>query len=389
MLGTEMPESIFWHITCSRKERQMKGVLNTAALRGLLKSGRLIPQIGYNSEQIGPASIDLAVGAELFHVERVLQPKAQKNERVQDLLSLMSPTKIPVDSVLLPGESYITRASQSANFSPGMYGYANAKSTTGRHFILVRTLADGCLGFDAVDRQDTGYTGDIWLVIQPLVYPIRLGPAQCLSQLRVFTANTRFTREDLKQHLATKDILSRRDGTSYLQGQLSLETGDGSFLMTIYAPANSFVGYKARKTKQVLDLGASIASVDPRPFFEPIYADSDGCIALKRGHYYLLSTKEVVDVPLWLCAEIRPMDPRLGLFFSHFAGFVDPGFKGTITLEVMPIIDMQFRAGDPVARLLFERIAGTTGSYGTRGNYANQIETGLPKHFDTHPKVKM
>jgi dCTP deaminase len=274
-----------------------------------------------------------------------------------------------------------------ANFAPGMYAYANAKSTTGRHFVLVRTLADQSIGFDTVDKRQAGYTAEIWLVIQPLAYPIVVLPGQCLSQLRVFTGDTRFMHDDLHEHLLTSDILSRRNGIAYKQGELSLESGDGTFFMTISAPRTGFMGYKAKKGKTSMHFSAPIGSVDPSDYFEPVYAGADGTLELEPGEFYLLSTKEIVSVPTHLSAEIRAMDPRLGIFFSHFAGFIDPGFEGTITLEVMAPLGATLRSGDPVARILFERIAGKTDSYSESGNYATQIETGLPKQFGIHPAI--
>ena len=123
-------------------------------------------------------------------------------------------------------------------------------------------------------------------------------------------------------------------------------------------------------------------------YFEPVFAEEaipgnpdSGFIRLKAWEYYLLSTNEMLKVPNNLCAELKALDPRLGLFFSHFAGFFDPGFFGTATLEVLAPHDMVLRHKDPVARFVFERMRSETISYGEKGNYQGQIETRLPKQF--------
>jgi dCTP deaminase len=188
-------------------------------------------------------------------------------------------------------------------------------------------------------------------------------------------------------HLMTNDVLLRRNGIPYNQGELSLESGDGTFFMTVFAPPRGFMGYRAIENLEPIDLSVSAGSVDPSNYFEPVYAEEDGTLELLAGEYYLLSTKEIVRVPVDLSAEIRAMDTRLGIFFSHFAGFIDPGFSGTITLEVMAPLGMTLRRGDPVARLLFEKVVGATDSYALTGNYAKQIQTGLPKQFTVHPTL--
>ena len=99
---------------------------------------------------------------------------------------------------------------------------------------------------------------------------------------------------------------------------------------------------------------------------------------------YLLSTHEMFKVPVHLCAELRALDPRLGLFFSHFAGFFDSGFFGTATLEVLAPFDMVLRHGDPVARFELEHLRSETVSYANAGTYQKQVFTQLPKQFHTN-----
>ncbi|MCF7843565.1 2'-deoxycytidine 5'-triphosphate deaminase [Candidatus Gracilibacteria bacterium] len=366
------------------------GVFSQSDLTALTnpKNCRIRTLSGFKEKHIGPASIDLTVnGTDMYKVEKLFRPRSQENECVYDTLEMMKAVNVQLGQEMFPGYEYVAKASVSVNFSPGLYAYANAKSTSGRNFFLVRTIADGFGWFDTIDKRNEGYTGDIWIVMQPLVYPVILTQDECFNQLRVFNGDTRFNEQDLKETLESCDLLYRRDKSPYPQGKLRLFSGDGSVFCTLYAEGKKLVGYKAEKTRRAIDF--SLKNLDPREYFSPVYAEEavrgnpdSGFIRLQAGEHYLLSTNEMIKIPENLCAELRALDPRMGLFFSHFAGFFDPGFFGTATLEVLAPYDMVLRHKDPVARFVFEKMRSDTVSYAEKGNYGGQIETQLPKQFN-------
>ncbi len=61
-------------------------------------------------------------------------------------------------------------------------------------------------------------------------------------------------------------------------------------------------------------------------FWEPISARPDGSLILDPGEFYILASKEAVQVPPDYAAEMVPFDPLVGEFRVHYAGFFDPGF---------------------------------------------------------------
>lgn len=356
------------------------GVYTRSDLHKAVEVGRLKALSGFKKGHVDVASIDLgANGDEMYQVTNLIRPRSQEKETVRGILPFMGARRVSFGDELVPGREYLFRATLEVNFSPGMYGYLNAKSTSGRNFLLVRTIADEHGWFDTVDKRLQGFSGEIWIAVQPLAHGIYLTEGDCYNQLRIFDGDTRFGNEDLKHLLANRDLLFRRDKTPYKQGELSLFSNDGSVFCTLYAKAEKLVGFRLKKAKTSICL--TDRGLDPEEFFEPLYADSKECIFLRAGEMYLLSTNEMLNVPKDLCAELRALDPRLGLFFSHFAGFVDPGFFGTITLEVLAPFDMVLRHKDPVARLEFEQLKGETDSYEKAGAYHGQIVTQLPKQF--------
>jgi len=99
---------------------------------------------------------------------------------------------------------------------------------------------------------------------------------------------------------------------------------------------------------------------------DPIRAPPDGRIILDPGEFYILASREKLHIPPDLAAEMVPIDPAMGEFRVHYAGFFDPGFGYTehghpgsrAVLEVrshgLPFI---IEDGQVIGRLEFERMA--------------------------------
>ncbi|MBP6948697.1 MAG: 2'-deoxycytidine 5'-triphosphate deaminase [Candidatus Pacebacteria bacterium] len=365
---------------------KISGVFSKADFERLICSRRIKTLKGFKEDHLNPASLDITTTGEVFRINRLLQPSQLENETVRSLLSKMEADQVHVGSVMEVGATYLAKASIDINFPPGMYGYLNAKSSCGRNFLFVRSLADGIHEFDSVDRRNHGYTGELWLVIQPLAFPVILSDKECYNQLRVFDADTRFSKTDLEQLLCERDILYRRNQEPYKQGELSLFTNDGSVLCTLDALPKKHVGYKAKSTNVPIDL-TKRKSLNPHDFFDPVIAESfgegkyDGFVHVEAGHHYLLATNEMLKISVDYTAELTALDPRLGFFFTHFAGFFDPGFFGTGTLEVFAPHNTFLRHKQPLARFVFEKMKNKAPSYADNGNYSGQIETQLPKQF--------
>jgi deoxycytidine triphosphate deaminase len=364
-----------------------KGVFSKSDLQDLITHGRVEVLPGFEEKHVGPASIDITVsGGEVYKVGQLLRPSGKRREKVRDMLALLGAKPVRMGDVLGVGHKYVAKATVNCNFPVGLYGYSNAKSTSGRNMCLCRTIADEIEGYDTLDRRWENWSGEVWLTIEPFVFPIVLTDKECYAQVRIFDGDTRFREEDLKRELQKQDFLFRQDGTRYKMGELELATGDGTIFTTLYAKAGKLVGFRAKRTlNPPLDLTAR--GLHPENHFIPVYAEEDptdqagGMVTLEPGYFYLFSTNEMLDVPEHLCAELVAIHPRLGLFFSHFAGFFDPGFMGVPTLEVTAIIQTTLRHREAVGCFRYERMRSKTASYALTGNYSGQKRTTLPKQF--------
>jgi dCTP deaminase len=95
----------------------------------------------------------------------------------------------------------------------------------------------------------------------------------------------------------------------------------------------------------------------PSNLTEQVVLDDGDSFVIHPGEFVLGRTEEYVELPDDVVARIEGKSSlgRLGLIVHATAGFVDPGFKGTLTLEItnltrVPII---LWPGKPIAQLSF------------------------------------
>lgn len=99
-------------------------------------------------------------------------------------------------------------------------------------------------------------------------------------------------------------------------------------------------------------------------------------IIIPPKSFVLAKTKEYLEIPLDCTAfvEGRSSIGRLGLFIQN-AGFVDPGFKGTITLELFNATNLPIRleSGRRICQLVFMKLDKKL-EKGYEGKYLGQID---------------
>ncbi|HET8581564.1 MAG TPA: 2'-deoxycytidine 5'-triphosphate deaminase [Candidatus Paceibacterota bacterium] len=360
------------------------GVLPSQDLRALLRQG-LFPAI--EEQWVNPASIDVPVTDEIYRMRYVMKPGEH-----DDVLSLVHQYGERIYSrkheyLLDVGVPYLVRVGRCV-LPEGVYAYANPKSTTGRLNVLVRVVADRVPKFDAL--EPAGWQGDVWMYVQPQSFPIRVRPGVTLTQLRLIDGQS-FVSETLMGRMH-----ARADGGLFFDadgGRLPYPYGlvrshADKLHMTLFAQTGH-VGWVCDGGLQPLDLSCAQGSVDARSYFRPLYARG-GTIELVPGRFYILTTNEYLRVPSAYAAELRPVDPRIGEFRVHAAGFVDPGWGGArgapITLEVTlpdrsPLL---VRHGEIIARVRFERMKRVPDMrYGASigSHYGEQRTARLAKYF--------
>lgn len=118
--------------------------------------------------------------------------------------------------------------------------------------------------------------------------------------------------------------------------------------------------------------------------YERFEIDDESCFSIPPGGFALATTKERVNIPTNIAAFVqgRSSIGRIGLTTQN-AGFVDPGFHGHITLELVNESpnSINLYVGYPVAQLVFFECYPVEKPY--NGKYNGQIEaTGSRMYMD-------
>lgn len=95
-------------------------------------------------------------------------------------------------------------------------------------------------------------------------------------------------------------------------------------------------------------------------------------LTLRPGEFRLAHTIEFVFLSNRVCAQLTGKSSlgRLGLLVHATAGFIDPGFRGVIVLELKNLSehDIGLHHGQPVAQLVFHALRSEAERpYGTPG----------------------
>ena len=93
----------------------------------------------------------------------------------------------------------------------------------------------------------------------------------------------------------------------------------------------------------------------PTGVTEHVQIDDDASFVIHPGEFVLGTTVEWVELPDDIVARIEGKSSlgRLGLIVHATAGFVDPGFSGTLTLEITNLtrVPIVLWPGKPIAQL--------------------------------------
>jgi dCTP deaminase len=155
--------------------------------------------------------------------------------------------------------------------------------------------------------------------------------------------------------------------------------------------ASEAIAYKAKKNAPSVDLG-KINHYSPEEFWDVKHQTGNKGLILDPGDFYILASKERISVPPQWAAEMGSIDPSIGEFRIHYAGFFDPGFgygsgdvKGTRAVLEVRAHDVPFliEDGQIVGRLTYMRLLSRPDKiYGTDigSSYQRQALT-LSKQF--------
>lgn len=334
------------------KTAHSAGILPSQTIQALIDRGAVAAATPFDPDQVQPASLDLRLGGRAWRVRASFLPGLGRRvlERVADVA--MHELDLTAGAVLERGCVYIAELQERLTLPRGIAGRANPKSSTGRVDVFVRLLTDHGPVFDDVAEA---YDGPLFIEIAPQTFSVLVRAGTRLNQLR------------LKRGQPV--LLSSRTVGVDLTGELA--------------------GFRGRRHAGVIDLDREEGH-DPHDFWEPL-EPRGGELLLDPGEFYILASKEAVEIPSLEAAEMTPIDPSVGEFRVHYAGFFDPGFgteeaQGQGSKGVLEVRSHEtpflLEDGQTVARLVYEPLTDKpTRLYGQDGSHYQRQGLKLSKHF--------
>jgi dCTP deaminase len=366
-----------------------KGILPDHMIAVLARDGAILRAHEFQPDQIQPASLDLRLGELAYRVRASFLPGPNTTvaERIDELK--LHEIALGNGAVLETGCVYIVPLIESLALPTHIAGAANPKSSTGRLDVFTRVIADKTRGFD---RIKPGYHGPLYAEISPRTFPILVRMGSRLSQLRFRHGNALLDAGALRVLHARERLVD--DAAADVSEGIAVSVDLSASLSCSLKPAGAeagVVGFRAKHHTGLIDIERR-AGYEVADFWEAIHSRKDRSLILDPDEFYILASKEAVQVPPDYAAEMVPFDPLVGEFRVHYAGFFDPGFghaaaggRGAkAVLEVrsreVPFI---LEHGQIVGRLVYEKMLERPASlYGERGASSYQAQgLKLSKHF--------
>jgi dCTP deaminase len=367
-----------------------RGILPDRMIAVLAEDGAIAAAKPFAVDQIQPASLDLRLGAVAYRVRASFLPGpgATVAKRIAELK--LHEIVLSNGAVLETGCVYIVPLLESLALPDTIAAAANPKSSTGRLDVFTRVIADETRGFD---RIESGYRGPLYAEISPKTFPVLVREGSRLSQMRFRHGEATLDAAALRALHARERLV---DAAEAVMGEGVAVSVDLSGVEAIGTKGDrpgsgAIVGYRAKRHTGLIDVDRR-DGYDVDEFWEPVVARADRNLILDPDEFYILASKEAVQVPPDYAAEMVPFDPLVGEFRVHYAGFFDPGFgyAGAGGRGARAVLEVRSREvpfilehGQIVGRLVFENMLARPERLYGLGIGSNYQAQGLKlsKHF--------
>jgi dCTP deaminase len=370
------------------EKRSKSGLLPRQRIRAMLEHKMILATNEIEDVQLQPASLDLRLGSRAYRIRASFLPGPEK--KVSDQLAELKYDEIKLDdgAVLEKNSVYLVELQEHLKLPESIAAVANPKSSTGRLDVFTRLISNSSDVFDSVKA---GYEGPLFAEISPRSFSIKVRKGSRLNQIRFRRLNSQH-EEHAVFRVDDRDLREKHKQRALVDGDLTLRRGLVLRVgLSSESASEGIIGYRAQKFTDSIDID-KVNAYDVGDYWEPIVARRDNRLILDPHQFYILASAERLHIPPDLAAEMVPIDPTMGEFRVHYAGFFDPGFGYTehghpgsrAVLEVrsheVPFIleDRQV-----IGRLVFERLSEVPDIlYGQTptSNYQGQ-GLKLSKHF--------
>lgn len=346
-------------------DNQFKDIINNNQIQTLQDDIDLLTYIQ-------PASLDIPVSNKAYLVNYKFLPF---NKKIREVIKDIKLEELNLDEnpILFKNQTYLIPCLKLNNIDEDLVLKASPKSSIGRIDMMVRAINDNSAYYDYIEKSD----GILWLEVTPQSFNVRLKTGIAISQLMLLKR----TADNV--NLKDEDLIYNRDGHKLKNNMYK----NDEIILEIEIPKHRVIGYVARKTNNIIDLSKKDhCKLD---YFKEIkFIEKDNRIILEKDKFYILRTKNFIQIPPKYSAEMLPLNNIFGEFRVHYAGFFDPGFgylnKGNQgVLEVRPHEDLMICDGQPICSMKFYNNKEIPNKiYGqAKNNYSSQRDIKLSKYF--------
>ena len=239
--------------------------------------------------------------------------------------------------------------------------------------------------------MERAYEGPLYAEVSPRSFSVRVRKGAKLNQIRFRRLNSQqLERTDFG--IDEKELREHHQKMPLVDGDLNLRNGLVLRVGLSAEAIGAVIGYRAQKHADILDVDR-VGAYCVHDYWERASgASRQRRLILDPGEFYILASKERLHIPPDLAAEMVPIDPAMGEFRVHYAGFFDPGFGAApdnrpgarAVLEVrsheVPFI---LEDGQMIGRLVYEKMAEPPQLLYGEGDVSNYQGQGLKlsKHF--------
>ncbi|MFD2533242.1 2'-deoxycytidine 5'-triphosphate deaminase [Gracilimonas halophila] len=337
--------------TLKEVQLRTKGILPVQKLKllrelGIISSDEKYPIL---EDQFQPNSIDLRLGEVAYRVRCSFLPE---NDTVHDKVEKLRMYEVPITDgavleqncvYIIPLLEKLKMPRSNATIQKALFNgneeasevklgsvetlsaKANPKSSTGRLDVFTRVITDYSHRFEEITP---GYEGGLYLEVVPKSFSIKVKTGQRLNQLRVRHGFEVLSDQDLLRVHGSDPLLFNEEQKPVSMEKIKVNQG---LFMSVHLKGKKgeIIGYKAKKHNNYIDLD-HIGHYEVDEFWEPIYANQNDQLILEPEAFYIFASKERIRVPAHLACEMMAYDTGSGELRTHYAGFFDSGFGGSV-----------------------------------------------------------
>ena len=332
----------------------------------------------FANNQIQPSSIDLTLSDECYEISAsFLSPFKNVREDLKDVMI----KKISLDKkhIFKKNKIYLVKLNEEVDLPNDIFGFCNPKSSTGRLDIFCRTILNHN---DEYEKIPKNYQGEMFIEITSRSFDIEFEKGDSLNQMRlIYNRHMYLDDTDLREY-HNKFFLTLDQNNNKVQPNLN----NGLKISVDLSSQNEVNAFVAKKNTPLL-VFRKVKNHKIELYWESLKL-LDKKLVIRKDNFYILRSKEKIQIPKNMAGEMVPYDTSIGDFRVHYAGFFDPGFgykHGSYAVLEVKTNEVPFilEDGQSIARIKFEALNKESNVlYGKEinSNYQNQ-GLALSKHF--------